>query len=488
VLKTLIQYVGHWATVRPDSIAFVDPYRQVSYAELCTEIGLLQDSLLEMGINKGDTIAISANKSVDMVVFYLALFGLGVSVVPLPEKKDNVSKSKKIIDLTNTKYVLTNNAILERGEWNLFSADSFMNNNTVPIILKLENILKSNIDVRNYDEDEPVYFNLTSGSTGNIKAARIGNKEIIYNGLQVNQRFPIGDEDCYCCLFSTEMHPHELFVRPVISGAKCLLLPNFYIRYFNRYLLEEKVTHLLTTPNILQKLLIIVREKSAWQSMKHALSGGENVPYVLRKQFFETTSKKLIVAWGSTETSGIVITLPEEYSLDQRNILGVPIPGYDIKIDQETNELLIRGESCIENYWNYTGPSPLDEAGFYHTSDAVSVDDEGVLFYEGRLNSIIKVGGKKISLINIETQLLQVEGLSEVAVVYAQDEMKTYVFICINGNYNIEKVLKQVKEILKKKLSSQGFRLVLLPQLPKLTNGKLDKQKLLVCLGRGVYE
>ncbi|WP_171005639.1 class I adenylate-forming enzyme family protein [Bacillus sp. E(2018)] len=478
--KTLIQYVIHWANYRPDSIALVDPYRQLSYIELKKEIIYIQHFLLNSGINKGVTVAISSQKSVDLIVFYLALFGLGVNVVPLPEQIDDIKKVRNLIKLTHVNYVLTNTDLLKRGTWNLFQVESFLNMADRTVVNFQEIYARNKSELTVYDENEQVYFNITSGSTGNSKAARVGNKEIIYNAIKVNELFPITYKDCYCCLFSSEMHPHEIFAKSIVSGAKCLLLSNFHIRHFKRYLIKEGITHLLTTPNILQKLLSLVPDTETWQGIKYSLTGGENVPYVLRKEFHEITSKKLITAWGSTETTGIVITLPEEYSLDHRNVLGVPIPGYDIKIIPETSELLITGESCIKSYWNFSGTSPIDETGYYHTSDIVSIDETGVLFYEGRLDSIIKVGAKKLSLIHIENQLLQIKGLSEISVLYNQYKMKTFVFFCLTDKQYLDDVIFKVKELLKQEMNTQGFRLIHLPNLPKLSNGKVDKQKLLV--------
>jgi long-chain-fatty-acid--[acyl-carrier-protein] ligase len=70
--------------------------------------------------------------------------------------------------------------------------------------------------------------------------------------------------------------------------------------------------------------------------------------------------------------------------------------------------LLVRGASVFGGYLNYTGASPFVEVqgkSWYRTGDLVSIDEQGVLTFKGRLKRFVKLGGEMISLPAIEAVL-----------------------------------------------------------------------------------
>ncbi|MEK5209704.1 class I adenylate-forming enzyme family protein [Psychrobacillus sp. FSL H8-0510] len=468
--KTLISYVNYWANSRESSIALIDSSRSISYGELKLELIDIQKFLQSKGLKKGDTVAISGEKCINLVVIYLSSLGLGLNVVPVPFDKSFIKKTDQIIRFTDANYII--NVYNDKFLITILddSESKFEYKTSISRIKEITNSLPIDIDDYNY-------FNLTSGTTGEVKATKTCNYQIIYNATQLNIRFPLMEEDCYCCLFASDMHPHELFVRPLIAGAKSLLLTTKDLRNFKKQISKNNVTQILATPNAINSLLQLCDNPDDWENVKFVLTGGENVHINLRKKFFELTNKKLTVAWGSTETNGIVITLPEAYALNNMNTLGTPLPGYSVKVDPETNELLIKGASCMRGYWRDNGPSPLTNDRYFKTNDMASIDENGIIHHQGRLNSVIKASGRKISLFHLEDIIKQELSIKDCSLVYREETSILYTFVILPQGENNTNT--KINNLLYETISPIGFRVITLEDFPRLSNGKINKRELM---------
>ncbi|EJR29912.1 long-chain fatty acid--CoA ligase (plasmid) [Bacillus mycoides] len=494
IFKTFNECINYWSKNRGGNLALVDSQSKITYRELENTIRNLQHFFLNKGIKKGDIIAISGPKNAFLVELYLSLFGIDVAVVPLPEKV-SVAYMNKIVRLINPIHVISyENQFSSENEKKWFICKTnqfikFINNESLESLRTTIELLDKNdrgVCDLNVSEEYGTYFNLTSGSTGEIKAVRVGSMEIINNALSLNKRFPMGENDCYCCLFPPEMHPHEIFSHPIITGACCLILSSSDIRNFPRYLNEVAITHIHATPYMYKKLLNIDDSKNNWKNTKYLLVGGENTTYKLRSAFFEKTSKKLTPVWGSTETTGIVLAVPDEMRLEEKEILGVSLDGYEVKIDPHNSELLIRGQPCAKGYWNSSQKSFLTKEGYYRTKDCVRIDDKGIIFYQGRMNFVIKACGRKISLNIIEHELLRLDFINEVAVIYDENEMIIYLYIdAYNQDSND---IKELKALLVNKINPIRYRILFVDSIPKLSNGKIDREFLKYNIAEGSYE
>lgn len=474
-------YLEHWALHRRGNVALADSEIELTFKELLEKVRGLQGFLkMEIGLCKGDIIGISSPKSVSLALLYLAAIGLGLSVVPLPEDvgKNHMDKILTIIpmdrvitfvgyDKSNLPQYLIKRSGIRMNDLTEAGGDSF-----IPLQMDL---LYTNYK-HSITEEDNTYFNLTSGSTGDIKAVRVGSKEIIHNALLVNNYIPVSSMDCYCCLFSPDMHPHELFTRPILFGAKCLLLNNYSLRSFANHMKRHNITHLLATPHTLSYLLSVCPSGDDWNSMKYLIGSGESVSYELRRKFINQIGQKLLIAWGCTETTGIVLVVPENLFLEEGSILGCPIQGYDLRIDEDSSELLIRGECVMTDYWNNTGSSPVDNQGYYHTGDIVEQNQEGLITFVGRRDSFIKAGGRKVSLHELEQQIIRIEGIEEVAVLYSESVHTIGIFY--TSKSGLCTAYNEILQLVNRTMQQTKFRIYECSELPKLTSGKINKRAL----------
>ncbi len=496
-LKTLIGYLKKWAMERPDGLAVADEKVSFSYKELANKVSELQVAYKELGVDKGNVIGLAHINSCLLVANYLALFGIGAFLIPLPDE-GAVEDYQKIFAEVIPKYVIysaNTKIICEEKRKIQFACNTVADNYAVEgneILSKLERLSENKnlelecipvnthgVSAELFDlEEGKQYLNITSGSTGRIKIANVSTYNIILNAIASNNRFPINRNDNYCCLFSTGMHPHELFARPLIAGSGNVLLRSGSIIRFDRYVAEKNITHIVAVPSIYKLLLELGLHKENWNNVKSLLSGGEVTNYFVRKEFYAATGKKIIPVWGSTETTGLVFYVPEEFLLVEDNYIGIPLPEYSVKIEEETNRLMIKGEACFNGYWNVDNKKYFSEDGFYITDDIVD-SEKGVYRYCGRINQIVKINGKKVNLALLRQEVTKQEEIAGVEIICAEiDNDKMLGVFC---------VLKEGKELnhdnLSTLLSSKvRYKVFILDRFPLLPSKKINYSELMSML------
>jgi acyl-CoA synthetase (AMP-forming)/AMP-acid ligase II len=125
-----------------------------------------------------------------------------------------------------------------------------------------------------------------------------------------------------------------------------------------------------------------------------------------------------------TETAGTVTTSRLDATEEQRfTRLGTPLSGIEVKaVDAETGQEVAtgeRGEAWIRGYCTFTRyyKSPektaeaLDDEGWFHSGDLISIDADGQIMFHGRLRDMLKVGGENVAAVEIESCLQQHEAV-----------------------------------------------------------------------------
>lgn len=151
-------------------------------------------------------------------------------------------------------------------------------------------------------------------------------------------------------------------------------------------------------------------------SFKACLSGG--APFDIETaRFFKRIGIDVYEGYGLTETSPVA-TMNLEKNRDLHSV-GKVLPSYDVKIDPETGELLLRGPSIMKGYHNQPEltAQAIDSDGFFHTGDKARIDREGRVYITGRIkNMIVLSGGKKVFPEEVETVLEKSDLFDELCV------------------------------------------------------------------------
>ncbi|KAK9690238.1 hypothetical protein RND81_09G114800 [Saponaria officinalis] len=240
---------------------------------------------------------------------------------------------------------------------------------------------------------------------------------------------------------------------------------------------------------------------SAASKLRLMMCGSSALPYPVMQQWESITGHSLLERYGMTE---FVMALSNPLQgLRKGGTVGKPLPGVEVKIISEdasgnaatpVGELCVKSPSLFREYWKLpevTEASFTDD-GFFKTGDAVTTDEDGYFIILGRTSAdIIKVGGYKLSALEIEAALLEHPAVSECSVFGLPD--KTYgeaVCAIVVPQEEIKKkrqeeskpalTLEELSSWAKEKLAPYKLptKLYLWESLPRNAMGKVNKKEL----------
>jgi acyl-CoA synthetase (AMP-forming)/AMP-acid ligase II len=142
---------------------------------------------------------------------------------------------------------------------------------------------------------------------------------------------------------------------------------------------------------------------------------------------------RLFVMYGQTEATARLSYLPPERAEEKRGSIGIPIPGVELRVvDDEARELpqgevghlVARGANVTQGYLD----EPEETAAILHdgwlwTGDLACRDADGFLFHRGRSKEILKIGGHRVSPVEIEQVIARHPGVAEAAVVGTKHDL-----------------------------------------------------------------
>jgi len=188
------------------------------------------------------------------------------------------------------------------------------------------------------------------------------------------------------------------------TGGAVILQPLFEAEGAVRLIEAERITYMSGRPHQWARLQQVPGYLEAdFSSLKHVTRGEMIVEHPT-----VDTDWMLPMSFGTTETMTINTSFDADTSVEEyAGSAGVPLPGNLLKIvDPQTHAPVAvgeRGEICIKGptlMLGYIGKSPeetFDDEGYFCTGDGGYVDGQGRLYWEGRLNDIIKTGGANVS-------------------------------------------------------------------------------------------
>jgi benzoate-CoA ligase family protein len=219
---------------------------------------------------------------------------------------------------------------------------------------------------------------------------------------------------------------------PFAVGASAVLFPDRCTpeALFDR-IERHRPTLLVNVPTMIQQMLA---DPSApgrdLSSLRLATSAGEALPVELYHRWKEAFGVELLDGLGTAEMWHVFLS--NRPGRVRPGTLGVPVPGFDVRVrDEEGNDLppgevgylWVRGNSRAIGYWQQAEKTRHAFRGeWYVSEDMLSRDAEGWFSYRGRADDMLKVSGKWLSPQEVENCLLQHPEVREVAVVGAVEE------------------------------------------------------------------
>ena len=225
--------------------------------------------------------------------------------------------------------------------------------------------------------------------------------------------------------------------------------------------------------------------------LRCCISAGEALPEDVGAKWRRLTGVDILDGVGSTEMLHIFLSNREGEVVYGTS--GVAVPGYDLRlVDEkeqevgvgEIGELLVRGASAAQDYWNRRHQSRSTFQGHWtHTGDKYERLASGRLRYCGRTDDMFKVGGIWVSPFEVEQALVANSRVLEAAVVPKRDAdglEKPKAFVVLKSGATSEDLDAELKDLVKERIGKWKYPrwIEFVGELPKTSTGKIQRFKL----------
>lgn len=492
---SLTNLISKQAKQHPDKIAIKHNGQSITYHELDIRSNQIAAYFIAGTIVNNDIVAVALDRSISLVLCLLGLIKAGAAYVPIDPNLP-ADRANFMFENSSAKFLCTarkyNDRYTSIHDKILFD----------DVLTKCHEYPTDEPDVE-YDGGELAYILYTSGSTGQPKGVAIERKSLLNFLLSMQKSPGINQNDILLSIttISFDIAQLELFL-PLVSGAQIIIADNDVAKD-GRILLEiiktEHVSIVQATPFTWRMIL-----QSGWGKPLpiKVFSGGE----ALAKDLADKLLDKCTELWnmyGPTETT-IYSTIKKVLPGDEFITIGKPIDNTQVYIldekqrqlpNGEEGEIYIGGEGVARGYVSrpdLTQERFIDDTfsgsdgKIYKTGDWGRILDNGEIQYLGRIDHQIKIRGYRIETEEIEFQLKSLRGIKDALIILHEDRLGNKLliaYIVAKGyitQYQRDKKIKKWKSSLKNKLPDYMVpsSFILIPRMPLMPNGKLDRKKL----------
>jgi acetyl-CoA synthetase len=169
--------------------------------------------------------------------------------------------------------------------------------------------------------------------------------------------------------------------------------------------------------------------------------------------------------------------------------MGKPLPGFALEILDDGGEPATDGELCLDPatvptfFRGYLGEEPFGER-VWRTGDRVRRDDDGFLWFEGRLDDVILSAGYRIGPFEVESALVEHPAVAEAAAVASPDAERGAVVAAVvvlrSGEVGDESLVRELQEHVKRSTAPYKYPRIVrfVEELPKTASGKIKRAEL----------
>ena len=401
--------------------------RTYSYGDLEDTSGRYARLLGDLGVAKGDRVAVQVEKSPEAIFLYLACLRAGAIYLPLnpaytkaeiayflgdAEPKVAVCRPEteaEISEVAGVARVLT----LDQNDGGSLPARA---RDLAPI----EGCVAA-------DADDVAAFLYTSGTTGRSKGAMLTHRNLGSNALALHQAWGFGPDDVLLHALPL-FHTHGLFVAThcvLLNGTAMLFLPKFDAEAVIRLLPRTRV--MMGVPTFYTRLLAQPGfTKAVCRNVRLFISGSAPLLEETFHAFKARTGHTILERYGMTET-GMNTSNP----LDGERIagtVGFPLPGVEVRVcddaghplaTDEIGVLEVRGPNVFTGYWRMPEKTAAEirPDGFFITGDVSKIDARGYVHIVGRAKDLIICGGFNVYPKEVELCIDRIDGVVESAVI-----------------------------------------------------------------------
>ena len=510
----LHDYLMQSARELPEKVALVCMKQRITYVELDARSNALAHSLMAAGVKRGDRVVIFADNTVETVISFWAVLKANavVSIVNPLTKSDKLSylledcrPAALITDMhiyavfaeparacPHLRRVIVSGSIDDTRLAGLPHAQRWADaiaggDRTAPPV-------RSCIDI---DLAAIIY---TSGSTGDPKGVMLTHRNMLTACTSIASYLELQEDEVILGVlplaFDYGLYQMIMAFR---TGARLVLERSFtFPAQILNLMVDEGVTGFPGVPTIFSILAELKSLKDYdLTKIRYVTNTAAALPVkhiLMLRDIFPTA--RIYSMYGLTECKRCTYLPPKDIDRKPASV-GIAIPNTEMWIvDEDGNkvspgnvgQLVIRGATVMKGYWEKPEatakklkPGTLPGEQVLYTGDFCKMDEEGFLYFVGRMDDIIKSRGEKVAPKEVENVLMNIPGVKEAAVIGVPDEIlgeavKAFV-VLEEGVTMAEKQLhNECQRRLENFMVPKYF--VTVPNLPKTDSGKIKKSGL----------
>lgn len=446
---TLVHTVQQQAKKTPTKTAYHFQGQDVSYDMLEQSVSRFAQGLKDIGIEKGDNVALLLGNTPHFIISLYAIMRIGATAVPVNPTytKDEISY---ILQNAEVKGVIALDLLLPLVEVAAVAfpavkafivcettAEAAQNvaklgehaQQKTKLFQQVLQQATSAADIAAIDEDDTAVILYTSGTTGQPKGAMLTHKNLYSNARDIGVYLNMDEQDRVIATLPV-FHVFALTVvvnAPLMKGATVLLAPRFSPAEIYALAKEQQATIFAGVPTMFNFLMQLPDgDPQDFATLRLAISGGASLPVALLHAFEQKFNVRISEGYGLSEASPVTCFNPLDRERKPGSI-GTSIPNVENKVVDEhgqevpvgeVGELVARGPNVMKGY--YKMPEETAQAirdGWLYTGDLARRDEEGYFYIVDRKKDLIIVGGFNVYPREVEEVLYTHPNVVEAAVV-----------------------------------------------------------------------
>jgi long-chain acyl-CoA synthetase len=480
-----------------DRPAVIYKDQPITYRELEARVNRFARALVDLGVGRGDKVAIMLDNCPEFIVSFFACVGLGAVAVPVNvfykerELEFLLRDSDAVALVANPSFAQFYSAIEEKPpgfRWLIV-------NGPYPDGLQFQELedkaTPEPLDAV-VEKDDVAEILYTSGTTGVPKGTMLTQGNLFFHADAIIQVLELNDDD-RALMVVPMFHGYGITVMICcfVVGTSFVLLDPFNPVEVFEAVQKYKITFL---PMVVAMYFMLYhhpdREKYDLSSLRIGISGASAMPAQLMRDASQAFDITILEAWGLTECSASA-TIQRMNMPYREGSVGLAHPGVKVGVmddagnmlgPDEVGELVIQGPLVMKGY--YKRPQETEEAlrgGWLHTGDMGYYDDEGYFFMVDRKKEMVNVGGEKVFPREVEEIMYTHPAIAEAALIPQPDarlgEIPVAVVALKPGASLSE---SELVEFLSENLARFKVprRVVILEGLPRNPIGKIVKKEL----------
>jgi acetyl-CoA synthetase len=508
--------------------------RTITYAELLTEVSRTANALKELGVKKGDRVAIYMPMILELPIALLACARIGAPHTVVFGGFSAEALRDRIND-AECKVVITADGGYRRGAPSALKPNVDLALNDTPSIEHVLVARRTNeaVDMQEgrdvwwdeivdrqsdtcpceeMDSEDMLYLLYTSGTTARPKGiVHTTAGYLLQTSWTHKAVFDLKDDDVYWCAADIGWvtgHSYIVYgplanctTSVMYEGTPTYPAPDRWWDIVERY----KVSILYCAPTAIRAHM----KEGHQHAEKHDLSSlrllgsvGEPInpeAWMWYHKYIGRESAPIVDTWWQTETGAILISPLPGITTTQPGSATHPLPGIDADVVTENGESVPLGEGgylVIRKPWPsmlrgiYGDPERYADTywskypGIYFPGDGARIDDDGDFWLMGRVDDVMNVSGHRLSTIEIESALVSHDLVAEAAVVGQPDPLTgeaIFAFVTLKSRAHVGSEFgEELRQYVATKISpiAKPKRLMFTPDLPKTRSGKIMRRLL----------